>query len=91
MKLPVDAEVVVAEPECELRWIGPARPQLRRVASGNHYHRLEDFGDGTVRLHHGEDFAGWLIPNHWAHGQDLLQHTYERFNRALLRRVQHIG
>ena len=86
--LPIDAEVVIADEPYELRWIGPARPWMRRVAHGSHYYRIIDLGDDLCRLEHGEEFSGPLLPARWRRGEDLLAPGYAAFNRAVKRRAE---
>ncbi len=86
--VPIDAEVVVADGPHELRWVGPARPWMRRVASGSHYYRLVDLGDGRTRLEHGEEFTGPIVPAHWARGESAMARGYASFNRAIKRRAE---
>jgi hypothetical protein len=88
MKVPLDAEVVVADPDRELRWVGPAHTRLRGLVSGSHYYRIEERGSAGVRLCHGEVFSGLLIPGKWPRGERTLTPMYAAFNRALKRRVE---
>lgn len=83
IKVPMDAEVLTADHERELCWIGPPFSQLRPLVSGRHYFQLHDNGDGTVHLAHGEVFTGWLIPPGWSLGSETLERMYNEFNRAL--------
>ena len=52
--------VLVATPARELRWRG--RVGLPGIFDGEHFFRIEDPGNGTVRFLHGEEFSGLLVP-----------------------------
>ncbi len=86
--MPIDAEVIVADSNRELRWIGPARRWMRSVASGSHYYRVKDLGGDLVRFEHGEEFEGVIVPSRWQRGEDMLAPAYAAFNRALKRRAE---
>ncbi len=88
LQVPIDAEVVIADSDRELRWVGPARKQLRGLVSGSHYYRIEPRGPAGVRFCHGEVFSGLLVPGTWPRGERTLTPMYAAFNRALKRRVE---
>ena len=86
--LRIDAEVVIADPERELRWVGPAFAPMRRIASGSHYFQLTPLGDASCRLIHGEQFSGLLVPTQLPPVENRIQRMYEGLNRALARRAE---
>lgn len=87
LRVPLTAEVVVAEPGRELRWIGLAQHGLRRVASGEHYFLIDPIDGGHCRLGHGEEFRGWLVPNS-TRIADALKPQYEKVNHAIRERAE---
>lgn len=87
LRVPLNAEVVVAEPGRELRWIGLAQHGLRRVVSGEHYFLIDPISNNRCRLTHGEEFRGWLIPNS-TRIADALKPQYENLNRAIRERSE---
>jgi hypothetical protein len=57
-------EVLVADTNRELRWIG--KLGVHGVFDGEHYFILEKLDDNRTRLHHGEEFSGLLAPVIWS-------------------------
>lgn len=51
-------EVLVADENAELRWVG--RLGFQGIFDGEHYFILEETGQGTTILRHGETFTGLL-------------------------------
>lgn len=56
-------EVLVADPNRELRWVG--KLGVHGVFDGEHYFILEKLADNLTRLLHGEEFSGILTPVIW--------------------------
>lgn len=69
--------VLVADPGCELRWLG--RLGLPRLFDGEHYFRLIPEAGGT-RLIHGERFCGLLL---WVMDVQKFRAGFEAGNVAL--------
>ena len=94
---PVEFEVVLSEAKrmkfkakmtqvdepVELNWKGGSV----LLASGKHYFRIVQLGDNSVRLYHGEDFKGLLLP---LLVKKLKESTpvYRAMNEALKKRVE---
>jgi hypothetical protein len=81
--LKLKARITRADEGAALVWKGGSVALVR----GEHYFRIEPLNDGHCRFHHGEHFAGTLIP--------LLSPTlkkarsqYESMNEALKHRVE---
>lgn len=87
VQAPVSAEVLVAEPGRSLRWVGPASPWARRIASGEHYFELTELTPTSTRIEHGEEFRGLIVPARAAAIEARLRPIYEAHNRALAREV----
>ncbi len=88
LRVPITVEILCADPERELCWVGPAKDWLRRAGNGTHYFRIHPLGEGRVRFEHGEEFAGLAVPNRFARGERVLTRGYEALNRALKRRAE---
>jgi hypothetical protein len=87
VRIPADAEVVVAERGRELRWVGMARRSLRPIVSGEHYFVIEPLDAGRCHLTHGEDFRGWLAPRS-ARIEAALTKRYETLTQAIRERAE---
>ena len=87
-RVPVSAEVLVAQPGRELRWVGPALRWGRMVASGEHFFTLTELGPKQTRIEHGETFRGALVPARSDRVEGAMRPAYEAFNRALKRRAE---
>ena len=81
--LTLSARITTLSEASELVWRGGSAG----VVSGEHFFRLEPLAEGRCRLHHGERFAGVILP--------LLKGTlknaaelYRAMNEALKRRVE---
>lgn len=81
--LKLSAKITVLSEARDLVWRGGSAA----FVSGEHYFRIEPMGEGHSRLHHGEHFAGVILP--------LLKGTlknapvlYRGMNEALKRRVE---
>ncbi|MCF8480594.1 MAG: SRPBCC domain-containing protein [Rhodospirillum sp.] len=80
-------QVLVAEPEKELRWRGQVL--LPGLFDGEHYFKLTAEVDGTTFLTHGEVFSGLL--GRWIFTPALRDATLEGFeimNKALKARAE---
>lgn len=53
-------KILTLEPNRELRWLGSAA--LKGIFDGEHYFKITDLENGSVRFEHGERFTGILIP-----------------------------
>lgn len=89
LSIPIDVEIVRIEPERELAWVGPRRT-LRRLASGEHFFRLEALPGDRTRLVQGERFEGPAMPLLWRGLAPELHHLYGRSNEALKARIEAI-
>lgn len=79
-------EVLVAEANRELRWVG--RLGFQGIFDGEHRFILEEIDDQTTRLHHGETFTGLLgYPLLALIRQDTLN-GFEAMNEALRERAE---
>jgi hypothetical protein len=80
-------DVLVAEPERELRWRG--RMLLPGLFDGEHYFRLTPEADGTTFLTHGEIFSGLLVGALFSPAlRDATQAGFEAMNAALKARAE---
>ena len=77
------AKMAQVDEPIELNWKGGSL----FLVTGRHYFRIEKLGDNSVRLHHGEDFKGLLLPllaKRLKKGKPL----YTAMNEALKKRVE---
>ena len=82
-RMKLKAKVELADKAIELNWKGGSL----FLVTGRHYFRIEKLGDNSVRLHHGEDFKGLLLPllaKRLKKGKPL----YTAMNEALKKRVE---
>jgi hypothetical protein len=86
-KLPVQARVVRAVGERELRWRGPRSRLLGTLFAAEHYFLLEPDGAGC-RLVHGENFFGATLPLVWPRLEPLIADAYRRMNAAIKSRAE---
>lgn len=77
-------EVLVVDPERELRWIG--RFGVPGVVDGEHYFLIEPIGENRVKFTQGEKFSGFLVP---VAGSAIdVADSFDAMNQALKRRVE---
>jgi len=79
-------KVLAFESGKELRWLGSLL--FKGLFDGEHYFLLNDNGDGTTTLTHGENFSGLLVP---AFRKKLTTQTksgFESMNEALRSRLE---
>jgi len=88
VKMPASVEVLVADEDRELRWIGPAPRALRRVVSGEHYFVLDGSRPGHTHLAHGEEFRGLVVPARGGKLRDVLTQRYEALTAAIKARAE---
>jgi hypothetical protein len=89
VKMPTSAEVLVADENRELRWIGPAAPRvLRKVVSGEHYFVLDGSRPGHTHLAHGEEFRGLVVPSRGGVLRNVLTPRYEALTAAIKARAE---
>lgn len=82
-RMKLQAKMAQVDEPIELNWKGGSL----LLVSGKHYFRIEQLGDNSVRLHHGEDFKGLLLP---LLTKKLKKSAplYRAINEALKRRVE---
>ncbi len=86
--LDLDARILVALPERELRWAGPLSAVQALLFRGEHYFVIEDRGPDRVRFVHGENFTGATVPLvGWWLRRNLLP-AYVAFNQAIKQRAE---
>ncbi len=84
--LTVHPRIVTVNPPRELRWHGS--PLMTGFLETDHYFQLEELGPNRTRLHHAEEFRGWL-----ARRMDDEEHhaptrnAFQAMNDALANRV----
>jgi hypothetical protein len=74
-------EVLVADTNRELRWIG--KLGVHGVFDGEHYFILEKLDDNRTRLFHGEEFSGLLTPVIWSLIADSTLKGFLSHNQSL--------
>ena len=85
-KGPYELEVLDAQPERELRWLGHfGRTGLM---DGDHRFVIEPIGDGRSKVIQSEDFAGWLVPFFAPWLRKNVLSGFEQMNSALKNRVE---
>lgn len=85
----LDARIVRADAERELRWCGPTSRVRGVLFRGEHYWTIRGIRGGSrSQLVHGEAFAGLLIPalSSWLDREVL--HAYRALNLALKARAE---
>jgi len=84
----LDARVLVAEPDRQLRWVGPRSAIGATFLRGDHSFTLEQLPGGRVRFVHVEEFTGLLVPvvGWWL--RRTLTPAHRAFNEGLRRRVE---
>ena len=86
--IPIQARLLVADADRELRWRGPPQAALGAIVAGEHFMRLRAVGDDQTEFEHGEIFTGLLVPLIWWRLAPILDTAYDGMNRALKRRVE---
>ena len=71
----------------EYAWTGVCGSTF--LLSGQHYYRLEDLGDGSICLHHGEQFRGLLSVFLRRSLLQRMERAFVAHNMALKERVEH--
>jgi hypothetical protein len=74
-------EVLVADTNRELRWIG--KLGVHGVFDGEHYFILEKLDGNRTRLLHGENFSGLLTPIIWSSIIDSTLRGFKNHNPSL--------
>lgn len=74
-------QVLVAEPQKELRWLG--RFLLPGLLDGEHFFQLEALGPQRTRFVHGERFSGLLLPLAWGSMEAPTRAGFVAMNQAL--------
>jgi hypothetical protein len=88
VRLQATAEVIVADRNRELRWVGPAKPAFRKVMSGEHYFVLDVTSPERTHLRHGEEFRGLVVPARGGKLKDVLTRKYEAVTEAIKQRAE---
>ena len=57
----LDVKITQADENKELHWVG-SFPIMNFLMTGDHYFILEDLGNGSTKLIHGEQFSGLMAP-----------------------------
>lgn len=70
----------------ELRWLGSLL--FKGLFDGEHYFLLNDNGDGTTTLTHGEDFSGVLVPLFRTKLNKDTKDGFEAMNEAFSKRFR---
>ncbi|WP_433166987.1 SRPBCC family protein [Kribbella sp. CA-247076] len=78
-------ELLVVEPNKELRWIGKVPPGA--VFDGEHSFRLEALPDGSTRLIHEETFRGAAVPFTRSMLRKTIEPQFVAMNHALAARA----
>ena len=78
-------ELLVVEPNRELRWIGKVPPGF--IFDGEHSFRLEELPNGRTRLIHEETFRGAAIPFTKSMLNKTIKPQFIAMNEALADRV----
>ena len=81
--LKLSARITVLSEARELVWRGGSAA----FVSGEHYFRIEPMSEGHCRLHHGEHFAGVILPLLKGPLKNASE-QYRAMNDALKRRVE---
>lgn len=85
MKLKFTPEILVAEPNKELRWVGNMPLGMFR---GEHYYKIEPLGENKSRFIHGEYFSGWFVPVIFAMVGKQTERGYHLMNQAIKDRAE---
>jgi hypothetical protein len=86
-RFPVQARVLRADRERELRWRGPRSKLLGKLFAGEHYFALEPAPLGC-RFIHGENFTGVTASLVWPRLEPLVRDGYSRMNSAIKARAE---
>jgi hypothetical protein len=78
-------EVLVAEPNKELRWVGTMPLNAFR---GEHFYQIEKLGDDKIRFIHGEHFSGWMVGLIWMMLGKKIEKGYGLMNEALKKQAE---
>ncbi|MFI7061417.1 SRPBCC family protein [Kribbella sp. NPDC050124] len=78
-------ELLVVEPNKELRWIGKVPPGF--IFDGEHSFRLEELPNGRTRLIHEETFRGAAIPFTRSMLNNTIKPQFAAMNEALAARA----
>lgn len=78
-------EVLVAEPNKELRWVGTMPTGAFR---GEHFYQIESLGENKVRFIHGEHFSGWMVRLIWMMVGKATEKGYHVMNEALKKEAE---
>ena len=78
--------VLVARSDRELRWLGRLGPP--GVFDGEHWFRIDEEGERSVRVTQGEHFRGLLVPLFSGSLDRNTARGFEAMNRALKERVE---
>lgn len=78
--------VLKAEENQELRWLG--RVILPNVFDGEHYFIIKEISESKVKLVHGENFKGILVPLMWGGMEEGTQKGFSAMNAALKAKVE---
>lgn len=84
-KLRFTPEVLRANPEKELRWVGSLPLGAFR---GEHFYLIEAVAKDRTRFVHGEFFSGWLVRLIWRIHGERIESGYRLMNEALKREVE---
>jgi hypothetical protein len=87
LKLKFTPEVLVAEPNKELRWVGT---MPLGMFSGEHFYKIEAIDEKRSRFIHGEYFKGWFVPVIFALAGKQTEKGYLLMNEAIKKRVESI-
>lgn len=78
-------ELLVVEPNRELRWIGKVPPAF--IFDGEHSFRLEELPNGRTRLIHEETFRGAAVPFTRSMLNNTIKPQFIAMNEALAARA----
>jgi hypothetical protein len=78
-------EVLVAEPNKELRWVGTMALNAFR---GEHFYQIEKLGENKTKFIHGEHFSGWLVGLIWLLIGKQTEKGFQIMNEALKKRAE---
>ena len=78
-------EVLVADENTELRWVGNAPLGAFR---GEHFYKIEGLGENKSKFIHGELFSGWLVRLIWILQGKKIEKGYVLMNKALKEKAE---
>jgi hypothetical protein len=86
-KMTFHPKILRSEPYRYFDWLGSFL--VKGIFDGHHYFRIDDLGDGMVRLTQGENFSGMLSGIILKSIESNTLRGFERMNEALKQRAEY--